>query len=494
MSAEISFITQIAKIKRRVVVKAAQSTLLNAGLIFLGLQLVLWIAAITGWTDSRAHDSWYIVSVGISVSTAIFIGFVTRRNFLNILVEIDRRLKLQDRLSTAYEYLKFKKDSEFTDLLMQDATAELVRLNSRQLLPSGFSWRHLICILLLLANLALYTINYPVLNFKSARAEQKTIEQAAELLRNYTFSRIDKNAGSQIGRQTAFSRKLEQLGNQLYNRSLTSEQVFTALTDTLKEVQAERTRLTDELASRLNAAGSQAMSVRQIPALENLSPDQLAELKGLLNKALNNRIPDAVNEDIESLQELDSIAKLLSRIMDDVKKDRSEVAESAIPAEDEIQTSQIIEGLDDVRDDPQQSIFDGRTPAPGRNSPDRAGEAGSGQLQKSDGPFQDDGEMRQGDFSSAGSAKSVNEMNSSTEIQESTGPAVQEKMASSPMKSYLVHIRALTDIGEARLKEEDIIRTYGQAVESILQKEDIPLNYREYIKNYFMAIGLNTEE
>ena len=69
-----------------------------------------------------------------------------------------------------------------------------------------------------------------------------------------------------------------------------------------------------------------------------------------------------------------------------------------------------------------------------------------------------------------------------------------DKLASSPVKSYLIHIRALTDIGEARLKEEDTMRAYGKAVESILQKEDMPMNYREYIKNYFLAIGLNTEE
>ncbi len=67
-------------------------------------------------------------------------------------------------------------------------------------------------------------------------------------------------------------------------------------------------------------------------------------------------------------------------------------------------------------------------------------------------------------------------------------------MASSQAKSFLIQIRALTDTGEARLKEEEIFQTYRKEVESILQKEDIPLNYREYIKNYFISIGINTEE
>jgi hypothetical protein len=225
-----------------------------------------------------------------------------------------------------------------------------------------------------------------------------------------------------------------------------------------------------------------------------MSPDQLDKLKGLLKGASNNRIADTVNEVMESLQELDSITKLLTRIMDDVKKDRSEAAESAIVAEDEIQTSQVIDGLDNVWDDPQQSKSKGRTSDPGLSSPDSSGERGSSQLQKNDGSFQGEERMLEGDSPSVGRAKSTDDINPGTETDESTGPAVQEKLASSPMRSYLVHIRALSEIGEARLKEEDIMRTYGQAVESILQKEDIPLNYREYIKNYFMAIGLRTEE
>ena len=49
-------------------------------------------------------------------------------------------------------------------------------------------------------------------------------------------------------------------------------------------------------------------------------------------------------------------------------------------------------------------------------------------------------------------------------------------------------------MGEARVKEEEIFRTYRKEVEGILQKEDIPANYREYIKNYFISIGMNTKE
>jgi hypothetical protein len=94
----------------------------------------------------------------------------------------------------------------------------------------------------------------------------------------------------------------------------------------------------------------------------------------------------------------------------------------------------------------------------------------------------------------AGNAKSNEANKSSHELEKTPGSAIQDKMASSPAKTYLIHIRALTDMGEARFKEEEILRTYRKEVESILQKEDMPVNYREYIKNYFISIGINTEE
>jgi hypothetical protein len=476
VSIEASFIGQIAKIKRRAAVTAVHSVLLNAGLIFLGLQLGLFIAAIAGLTDTKGHGLWYLVSSGISLSAAILIGLATRRNFLTILVEIDRRSDLQDRLSTAYEYHKLKKESEFKDLLMQDAAVQLDRLNGGLLLPVGFSQRHLILIFMLIAGVALYAVDYPALRFKSTLAGQETIEHAGALLRNYTFRRIENHAGPQTGRHTDFADKLEQLSKQLDDSSRTFDQQVKALAGTLKEVQAER------------------VSVRQIPAPENLPPDQPVNLKELLKKTLKGEIPAALNENVESLQEMDSIAKLLSRIMDDVTQDRSETAESAAPSGDENQTSQGTGRPDNVRDDTLGPITDGRLPAAERNNPDRTGQPGAGQLQANEGGHEDDAGLREGDSSSAGSAESNGEKKSSAEIEKSTGPAVADNMTPSPVKSYLIHIRALTEKGEARRKEVDFMRTYSKEVESILQKEDIPLNYREYIKNYFMALGLNTEK
>jgi hypothetical protein len=99
-----------------------------------------------------------------------------------------------------------------------------------------------------------------------------------------------------------------------------------------------------------------------------------------------------------------------------------------------------------------------------------------------------------GNSTSAGRAKSNTESRSNYQIEKSPGAATRDQPASSRTKSYLIHIRALTDIGEARIKEDEIFQTYRREVESILQKEEIPQNYREYIKNYFISVGIHTED
>ncbi len=157
MSVEISFISQIAKIKRRVVIQAIHRILLNASLIFLSISTFFFILTKAGMTDYNINGAWYFVPIGISLSAALFIGLVTRSNLLNVLIDIDRRLKLQDRLSTAYEYLKSKKKTEFADLLLNDAAAKLTQINNQQLVPARFSLLHLLVIILLLINIFLYS-------------------------------------------------------------------------------------------------------------------------------------------------------------------------------------------------------------------------------------------------------------------------------------------------------------------------------------------------
>jgi len=183
-SPDISFSSEISKLKRRNIIIALCRILLNTGLIFLGICIFVFIiqkASVSNLSDSV---SWVIFSIGFSLAAALLLGFLRRDKFITTLIDIDRRLRLQDRISTAYEYYKSGKKTVFSDLQIKDAAAKLHQLSTKQMLPVKFSWLHLLLIFLIVANGALFLSNYLSPEFKLTRADQNNLEEAGELSQN----------------------------------------------------------------------------------------------------------------------------------------------------------------------------------------------------------------------------------------------------------------------------------------------------------------------
>ena len=495
MSLEASFNNQISIIKRRVVFQAIHKGLLNASLVFLAISTVYSILNLTGITNYGTDGTWYILPATLSLSTALFIGFVKRGNFLNILIDIDRRLKLEDRVSTAYEYLQLKKKTEFSDLLINDAVVKLRQIRRQHLVPAKFSFLHLLVIILLIINMLLYSGLLFTPDYKSTRRKLEMIDQASQLLKNFMVKRIDNNTVQQSTTPSGHAKNLEQISKKLNDNTKPFEQRLGALDSFLEAVQGEQTRLAQELGARLDSAGINKLSVPKTPDLANLSSSQLEKLKGFLSRTLNNRSPDAIDHNIESLQELDSIENLISRIIDDLKDARTEI-------DDSVQSAMVKEGrIPPSSESPENQPGEPIRPNPNRNysdhnrnAGDRADHSDFGKWQREGDGLQDGMAPPEGHSDAAGNAKANEENQSSHDIEKTQRFATQDKLASAPAKTYLLHIRALTDKGEARVEEEEILRTYRREVESILQKENIPVNYREYIKKYFISIGINTKE
>ena len=494
MEAETAFLSQIAKVKRRVVFLVVHKILLYASLIFLCIGIILLIIPTIEITNYNSSRSWISVSISISLTVALFICFFTRKSFLNVLVEIDRRFELQDKLSTAYEYVRLNKRSEFKELLMKDAAESLQQLGSRNILPVRFSYAHAGFILLFLTNVALYWMFCPSAKFQAKRGGQEMLENTAKLIEKYTIRRIENKTDRIEGYRNFDADKLERLSKELKNKSKTDAQRYDALQNLLKEVQGEQKRLENELSTRLDAAGIKGLSTRKIPPLKNLSSAQLEKLSGLLNQTLNHQNTDSIDASIESLKELDSIEKLISRVIDDLENSKTDADESPTPTGNKTRAARFVNEPENAPGDKNQPRGKEQLLSGDQIKNDDAGQPGSEKRDGENDESLEEMAPQNGYSSAAGNAKSVEEYQSSYAIEKSQGTRLQDKMASARTKSYRIHIRALTDIGEARQKEEEIIRTYHKEIESLLQKEEIPLNYREYIKNYFISIGMNTEE
>ena len=493
-SPDISFSNEISKIKRRNIFIVLCRIWLNTSLIFLGICIFMFFIQKTNVSDLSASVSWVLFSIGFSLAAALLLGFLKRDKFLTTLVDIDRRLRLQDRISTAYEYSKSGKKTVFSGIQIKDAAAKLHQLSTKQMLPVKFSRRHLLLVFLMVANGALLFSNYLSPEFKLTRADRIKQELVDELSRNYAVNRLERKNEKKKNRQNGYSKELEHLRTKLNDRSITRDQVNTGIDRLLKDVQGEQARLATELGTKLKAAEIDEMPIQTIPKLENLSLNQLEKIKRILNRALNNQIPDSINQNIEALQELYRTEEQLSQMIDEFYEDHSDSDEVAGSQYDNTQPSTTAHGLKKSLDDTQFSKTIGDVLNRNQGFEGKYGQPDPEQRQEIDRDLKDEFGSQPGSSAAAGSAPSDGKKKSKDELAKSSGIGTQDKMKSSQGDKYLIQIRSLTAIGESNLEEKDIIRSYRKEIEGILQKEEIPLNYRGYIKNYFISIGLKADK
>jgi hypothetical protein len=230
-----------------------------------------------------------------------------RRAFQAFLIDLDARLQLGDCISTAFEYQQSGNESVFSDLLMQDATAKLRRLSTREIFPAEFSRLYFFLILMVITAGALFFNHYSISDFTPVSVDQNKIEKAKILVQDFIKSHLAVNRSKEAKENPVITRSIEQLRKTLNEPEINQERLFASLNRHLKEVQAEQARQAAELDARLDDANILNMPIQDSPDLQSLKAGQLEKLKKLLNQALNNQIPDGIHDNMESLQELFSL-------------------------------------------------------------------------------------------------------------------------------------------------------------------------------------------
>ena len=495
MKAETLFLSEISKLKRRSSMRFVNRILLWGSVFFLSGYTILSVIANAGLSRPEPNRLWVILWIGISLIAAIAVTLIERKDFQSLLIDIDTRLQLRDTVSTAFEYHRSGNKSVFLDLLMQEATARLSRLNPHQIFPAQFSRLHFILMLVLFTAGVSFFSQYSNLVFLPAPVDQRKIEKAMSLVKEFARRHVAAKPPEGAKDDSIVTGNMRQLRNTLNNPATTREQLFDSLNRQLKEIQSARRLQAAELATRLDDARLRNTPLQDFPDLKNFDASQLATLKRILNQALNNRIPDDIQRDMESLQELLSMEELLSLIIDEFHQ-----SDSGSEAISESGRSQL-HGSTSPRDFRQKgSDTDHPANAGDISGDDRSRGADLPGRSRSDSShtdsfvMPDESGIGQGTSSRAGTAKSGDKEKAGSQIEKVPGPAVQDNVISAQVKQYLIRIRSQTSPGESRLKEEEIFREYQQEVEGILQKEDIPLNYREYIKTYFLSIGIETSD
>ena len=493
MNTGTSFSRRISNIKKHIVFNTIHQIVFVVLFISLCCYTVAVVFEKTGSVSVHENLSFYGISLSIAFVLALGYSIATRKRLIEILVELDTRLHLQDRISTAYEYQTSGKPSDFGELLLEDAGQKLARISNKHIFPPKFSKLYWGLSILLVINIGILFVDSLPLTSTQTDRERDTSKKISALLKDYTKKKTQDIRRIQEEQQKRY-RQLENIAKKLEEQPMARSELLNSLHQMLNEVQSSQTRLTHELGSNLeNIEDFRIKPVQSLPRLQQFSQQDLEKLQQMLNNMLNNQIPESLKNILGNLNEVNNLEQFLSQLIEEVESGADE-KDSASDDEDNLAQSDNNSGEDeqDTEQEQASSYFQKGedTDADQRSSTQRRYDEKRNES-GNEGESSDDSD--EGGSLSAGHGKSDENTKAPYDLESQQGPALPDKTISSSKSDYNIHIRSVTTIGEANVPKEDVTRPYQREIESILQKEDIPVNYREYIKNYFISIGLRKE-
>ena len=491
------FTEKITELRRRIRLKNAGQFILYALCVFLLLHGLALAAEKMGLYHIERNMPLYLLCSACALFATAGLLFIRKLSLAHLLIEIDDRFALQDRLSTAYEYQQTEKKSIFSAKLLEDAARHLKDFGMKKLLPLGLSRLSLLFILAGLANLLLLFVEAPVQDDTLAlrpHIREHDSEQDGDQMPEQQKNRNERVQKER--EEDAAYQRMKEKAEELQRKSLPPQERTGKLQEMLQEVQAMQERLADAASAQDASTTIEDLPIRQLPQQQGGLMPKLQSLEEVLQSMLSDNVPGTSLNSQELPPELQEQLSELLEELDARESDSSQEGSESSASNDDAEDSKSSSGSSqsgegDRRNRQNESV------AAGNNENNQSGRqegrrmAGEGQDGDTDGQRRMEGERSR---ASAGSGMSDGQEYPPSNPESSDGPIRQDRIQTTEQDQYNMHIRSVTEIGKARLPEQDLTRPYRQEVESALQQEEMPLNYREYIKNYFLSIGLTEKE
>jgi len=490
VSTDQSFLAHISKL-RRIIVKRSIShclvTTCSFSLILITIALGIEKIGLFLWYGY----SIYPFLVLIAFASSVLYTLRTKKAFLDELIGIDIRLDLKERLSTAYEYHQRGRRSLFVDLLIKDTTHVLGMIKASQIFPTQFSPAHILVPVFATVMIVLLAVDFSPTAHKQD-GSWESLTQIGIKIERYSKKEIQGGKKRDKRSPNDLYQKMEKIAKELKNQSTTKERLLKSLGELRKEAGIERTLLAQKLHNELSLGDTSNTPMLNALKKEKINPNELNQVKEELKGLFGGEVPASISQEISDLNQSLQLEQFLGETESQVR--------SALKEEDGFllldEKKQAVKGKDDKEMD--KIILSGQalaslqssrlgderstSPTPGKAKTGSEGEEKRGKPVNDDQAF------------TAGKGQSDGKKKSPYALKGSKRPALKDKGVSGPGERYNVHVRSLPTIGKAKIEEEEIIRPYRQEIEDVLKKEDIPLHYREYIKSYFLSIGLREEE
>ncbi|MBW2085005.1 MAG: hypothetical protein JRI54_03135 [Deltaproteobacteria bacterium] len=466
-------------------------------LVLTTLMLSLLLTAFSLAVQRFGLLQWYgnsIYALLVLFSFAFSLLFVirTRKSFMHELIEIDARFGLKDRLSTAYECHQLGRKSIFVDLLIEQASSFIELIKPDPIFPRKFSRIHILIPFFIAVIIALLLVDFSPTSSPPDLAGQEKLKQIGLKLEKY--SKLEKRAARKEKKRSRedIYQRMEELARELKAQRMTKRRLLESLNELIKEAGAEKIRLARQLEAELSLG-----DISGTPGFKNLgedkvAPNQVKELKKQIKQAFEQGVPASLSQELSNLDRTQKLEQFLDETMNEVMSAIPDKGQSSSEAKKDVFVAQVSEKTTNQDTSSEQALAASEV---GGEERKKVTSISSGKDRPDDmKPEKDRPALDEEETFTAGRGKADGEKKTPYEIKSSKSPALKDKGVEGPGERYNIHVRSLPTIAKAKLREEEVIRSYRQELENVLLKEDIPLNYREYIKNYFLSIGLRMEK
>lgn len=418
------------------------------------------------------------------------------------LQQADHVQHFQERLSTAYEYLEQHTDNPFVPGLLSDAERTTQQVNPCLVFPARWPRRFWAIPLCAAAIIGVFSLDLRPLSFDDLASEEiapdvsregKRIEQWGERLEELAKQQ-------QLDRSLILARHMQNLGRRLQREGGEKQEAAQRISTLSQYLQ----RMQQELQERALMANVSGMAAHDVMMSGKSLKQELQDiLKLLQNDELPREMAVVAEQGIRRLSQQMGANPDLERLAQNLRAGNLKAARQLL--QDIIQQQQASEELEHLERARRALEYSSRSMQRGNDSQQspspgapQAGDfaASDTQLDLDDAESEDMPSMDDAPASGFDEGFGVarhNRSGKTDQLRESNLPPsrVQVKQGEGDMR--LAYIRHLPMQNKAQVPMEKIVVQYQQQAEDVLSQEHIPRDYREQIKQYFLAIGMLSE-
>ncbi len=479
------FLSLLAEIKKRYFLRRSERLLL----VFLDLLLLSFlISQVLRYL--QIIESTDLTIAGVCFPVALFSSVIyilkTRKSTKEVLIDLDSRLNLDERLITTFEYEFPPKKSLYKDRLTKDA------VNSIKLVEPHlwFPWRLTPAYpaILILGILLVTSIYYNAYLGSSLQTTAPPFFESFNLNKKGEGRSIEKKNAEQK-KQGKKKEELKAFIQSLEESGLDTKEARLSLESILNRIAVEKDHVIDRIKenmTRVNPTDTPETESIKENLKSGRNPGQT--MSHLQEFQKNNRNSE-LGDNIQQLSELSDMEKFLEDAISELDTKEPHSPREKKDGQDNPES----EWTENEKDDSGDATEGEEKEGGGLSVKKSVGKETKGIRQKDDekGPRSGSSNKVDPGFSTApGKGKSTWEKAYGEKMKTNPSPTRKLEGKTGEGERYQSLVRSLTAKGQPVKIDKELLRSYEKDVTSVLRREEIPIRYRNHIKRYFLSIGL----